>query len=307
MVADAPARRLLVLGANGQVGHELPRTLHRLGQVIALDRSGANLSDPESLRQVVREHRPHAIVNAAAYTAVDRAESEPELAMTINAVAPGVLAEEARVLGACLVHYSTDYVFDGRKDAPYDECDAPHPLSSYGRSKLAGERAVAAAGGQHLTLRTCWVVGVHGANFLKTMLRLAAERDTLRVVADQHGAPTTASLIADVTADVLQVMLAASDGDKRWGLYHLAAAGETSWHGYARHVIGRARELGIPLKAMPDSVAAIPTADYPTPAARPANSRLDTTRLRKTFAVRLPDWRHGVDHMLEQLRAAQSQ
>jgi dTDP-4-dehydrorhamnose reductase len=299
------ARRILVLGAHGQVGHELPRALCRLGQVIALDRSGADLGEPESLRAVVREHRPQAIVNAAAYTAVDRAESEPELARTINAVAPGVLAEEARALGACLVHYSTDYVFDGRKNTPYDERDVPNPLSAYGRSKLSGERAVAGACGRHLIMRTSWVVGAHGANFLKTMLRLAAERDSLRVVADQHGAPTSAALIADVTARALQCMAQALEGDSRWGLYHLAAAGETTWHGYARHVVGRARDLGVALKAAPDAVAAITTAEYPTPAARPANSRLNTAKLRTTFAVELPDWRHGVDQVLEQLGAGQ--
>lgn len=302
-MADDPGRRILVLGANGQIGHELPRVLCRLGQVIALDRAGADLGEPELLRVVVRQHRPQAIVNAAGYTAVDRAESEPQLAATINGVAPGVLAEEARALGACLVHYSSDYVFDGRKKTPYDERDVPRPLSSYGRSKLEGERAVAAVGGRHLIMRTSWVVGVHGANFLKTILRLAVERDSLRVVADQHGAPTSATLIAEVTADALQTMLQAPEGDERWGLYHLAAAGETSWHGYARHVIGRAREFGMSLKATPETVAGITSADYPTPAARPANSRLDTARLRAAFPIQLPDWRHGVDQVLEQLRA----
>lgn len=296
-----------MLGVNGQVGHELPRALCRLGEVIALDRAGADLSEPESLRGVVRAHRPQAIVNAAAYTAVDRAESEPELAARVNGVAPGVLAEEARALGACLVQYSTDYVFDGRKQSPYDEADTPNPLSSYGRSKLAGERAVAAVRGRQLILRTCWVAGVHGTNFLKTILRLAAERDSLRVVADQHGAPTSAALIAEVTARVLETMLPAPAGDPRWGLYHLAAAGVTTWHGYARHVIERARALGMPLKATPDSLVAITTADYPAVAARPANSRLDTNRLRTVFPVQLPDWRHGVEQVLEQLCAGYRQ
>src|SRR6267143_1735700 len=185
--------RMLVLGAHGQVGHELPRALRALGHVTALDRSGADLAAPESLRAVVRQLRPDVIVNAAAYTAVDRAESEPDLAHTVNAVAPGVLAQEAQAVGACLVHYSTDYVFDGRKQTAYDESDTPNPLSAYGRSKLAGERAVAEGCARHLTLRTSWVMSAHGANFLKTMLRLAAERDSLRVVADQHGAPTGAA------------------------------------------------------------------------------------------------------------------
>ncbi len=297
------ARRILVLGAHGQLGHELPLALSDLGHVIALDRSGADLAAPESLRGVVRQRRPDVIVNAAAYTAVDRAESEPDLAYTVNAVSPGVLAQEAVAVGACLVTYSTDYVFDGRKETAYEESDAPNPLSAYGRTKLAGERAVAEACPRHLILRTSWVVGVHGANFLKTILRLAAERDSLRVVADQHGAPTAAALIADVTVRALQTLLQASERDARWGLYHLAAAGETTWHGYARHVISRARELGMALKAAPDTVAAIPTAEYPTPAKRPANSRLCTARLRAAFSVELPDWTQGVDHVLEQLRA----
>ncbi len=295
----------MLLGASGQVGHELRRTLASLGQVIGLQRPGADLSAPQSLRAIVRELRPQVIVNAAAHTAVDQAEREPELARTINAVAPGVLAEEARALGACLVHYSTDYVFDGLKNTPYDESDVPNPLSVYGRSKLSGERAVAEACARHLILRTSWVVGAHGANFLKTILRLAAERDSLRVVADQHGAPTAAALIADVTARALETLVQASERDARWGLYHLVAGGETSWHGYARHVIGRARELGMALRAAPDAVAPILTADYPTPAKRPTNSRLCTARLRAAFAVELPDWRQGVDQVLEQLRAEQ--
>lgn len=306
-MAEALARRILVLGANGQVGHELPRALGRLGEVIALDRSGADLSRPESLRGVVRELRPHAIVNAAAYTAVDRAESEPELAATINAVAPGVLAEEAQAIGACLVHYSTDYVFDGRKATPYDERDAPNPRSAYGESKLAGERAVATAWGRHLILRTCWVVSAHGVNFLRTMLRLAAERESLRVVDDQHGSPTSAALIAEVTASVLETMLSVPEGDPRWGLYHLAASGDTTWHGCARYLIGRAHALGFPLRATPDRVTAIRTADYPTAAVRPANSRLDTARLRATFPIQLPDWRLGVDQVLDQLKAGTPQ
>jgi len=303
MTHEAPARCILVFGAHGQVGHELPRALRGLGRVFALDRSGADLAAPESLRAVLRQYRPEVIVNAAAYTSVDRAETEPDLAFTVNGVAPGVLAQEAEAVGASFVHYSTDYVFDGRKEAPYDESDLPNPLSAYGRSKLAGERAVAEACTRHLIFRTSWVMGSHGANFVKTILRLAAERDNLLVVADQHGAPTAARLIADVTASVLQSLLRAPEARSAWGLYHLAAAGETSWHGYARHLIGRARELGMPLRASPDSVTAISTADYPTPAKRPANSRLCTARLRNAFAVELPDWRHGVDQVLCQLRA----
>lgn len=292
---------MLLLGANGQIGHELSRALARLGEVIALDRLAADLSQPELLRGIVRAHHPHVIVNAAAYTAVDLAESEPELTQLVNGVAPGVLAEEALAVGGCLVHYSTDYVFDGRKEMPYDENDRPNPLSVYGRSKLAGERAVAQVGGRFLILRTSWVVGVHGGNFLKTMLHLAAERDALRVVVDQHGAPTSARLIAYVTAGALQALLQNQDAEARWGLYHLAAAGETTWHGYAQHVIRRAHELGLPLKATPQSVAAITTADFPVIARRPANSRLDTSRLRTAFGLSLPHWRDGVNQVLGQL------
>ena len=303
MAPERPDRRLLLLGRTGQVGHELETVLAPLGQVIALDRTDADLSDPESLRAVVRAHRPHAILNAAAYTAVDRAESELDLAMLINGVSPRVLAEEARDLNAFLVHYSTDYVFDGRKMDPYHEQDAPNPLSSYGRSKLAGERAVVAAGGKHLILRTCWVVGAHGINFLKTILCLAADRGTIRVVADQQGAPTSAALIAEVTTTLLTSMMQAPLEDHRWGLYHVAASGTTSWHGYARYLIGRAHEIGMPLRATPEGITAITSADYPTPAERPGNSRLETTRLRTTFPVQLPDWRQGVDQVLEQLKA----
>lgn len=306
MAAESPRPRFLLLGAGGQVGHELNRTLAPLGRVIAPDRTEADLGAPESLRIVVRRYRPHAIINAAAYTAVDRAESEPRLAQTINGVAPGVLAEEAQALGACLVHYSTDYVFDGRQEAPYTEDDAPNPLSVYGHSKLAGEGAVAGACARALVLRTSWVVGQHGTNFLKTILQLAAERDSLRVVADQHGAPTSAPLIAEVTAHILLRMMPVPPGDGRWGLYHLVASGVTSWHGYARYAVGRAHELGMPLRATPASVTPITTTEYPTPATRPASSRLDTARIRAAFSVHLHDWRYGVDQVLAQLRHGQA-
>lgn len=295
------APRILLLGRGGQVGHELIAALSPLGEVVAVDRNAADLGDPESVRALVRRYRPRAVVNAAAYTAVDQAEREPELAARVNGMAPGILAEESEALGACLIHYSTDYVFDGSKPGPYNEDDPPRPLSSYGRSKLAGETAIAAAARRYLILRTCWVAGAHGANFLKTMLRLAGERDSLRVVNDQWGAPTTARLIAEVTARILEIMLGVPAGDPRWGVYHLAATGETSWHGYACYVIERARALGARLKATPDSILPIPTAAYPTPALRPANSRLDTTRLRNVFQVQLPGWQHGVDQVLEQL------
>jgi dTDP-4-dehydrorhamnose reductase len=284
------------------VGRELPRALAALGPVVALDRKGADLAHPERLLAVIDAHRPSAIVNAAAFTAVDRAESEAELAMTVNGGAPGVLARAAAERGIPLVHYSTDYVFDGTKAGWYVETDPTGPVSSYGRSKLEGEREIAAAGGRYLILRTCWVFAAEGANFLRTMLRVGREREMLRVVSDQVGAPTPAALIAKVTAQLLGAMRGAAGTDPRWGLYHVAAAGETSWHGYARYIIERGQTLGLALKATPERVAAITTAEYPTPARRPANSRLDTTRLRSTFPVTLPDWRVGVDQVLEQLR-----
>jgi dTDP-4-dehydrorhamnose reductase len=231
---------------------------------------------------------------------VDKAESESKLAFTVNAAAPGVLAEEAEVLGACLVHYSTDYVFDGRKPSPYVETDAPNPLSVYGHSKLEGERAVQACK-KHLTFRTSWVIGAHGSNFVRTMLQLAGERDALRVVADQFGAPTSVALLADVTATILSQMAERSPDDARWGLYHLVAGGETSWHGLARHIIARASAMGLSLKTKPEAITPIATADYPLPAMRPANSRLDTSKLRSTFSLALPDWTVGVEDVLDSL------
>lgn len=300
-MADEMSRgTVLLFGANGQVGNELRRTLRALGTVVALDIPEVDFSRPESLRDVMRAHRPRIIVNAAAYTAVDKAESESELAFTINAGAPGVLAEEAEALDACLVHYSTDYVFDGRKQLPYVEVDAPNPLSVYGRSKLEGERAVEACK-KYLIFRTSWVIGTHGHNFVKTMLRLAGERDTLRVVADQIGAPTSAALLAAVTAKTLSQTAERLPGDSRWGLYHLAAAGETSWHDLARHVIARAGAMGLQLKTKPEAVAPISSAEYPTPATRPANSRLDTFKLRSAFGLTLSDWTVGVNDVVDRL------
>jgi dTDP-4-dehydrorhamnose reductase len=255
------AETVLLFGANGQLAFELRDTLASLGDVIALGRDQADFSQPESLRSIVRRHRPKIIVNAAAYTAVDKAESDVDAAHAVNALAPGVLAEEAQALGAVMVHYSTDYVFDGRKAAPYTEADTPNPQSVYGSSKLAGELAVANGCQRHLIFRTSWVVGQHGGNFLKTMLRLAVERDNLRVVADQVGAPTSAALIANITAEVLDAMRGAAPNDARWGLYHLAAGGETSWHGYARHVIAQAWAGGCALKTRPENIAPITTSE----------------------------------------------
>lgn len=293
---------LLLTGCNGQVGFELRRSLAPLGQVVALGRADCDLSRPELLRQVVQAVRPDVVINAAAYTAVDQAETEPDLAHAINGVAPGILAEAARAAGSLLVHYSSDYVFDGAKTDAYLETDAPNPQSVYGRTKLAGEQAIAASGAIALVLRTSWVAGAHGSNFAKTMLRLGQERTHLRVIADQFGAPTSASLIADVTAQIVARHWLHGDRDVfNPGLYHLAAAGETTWYGYAKEVLHYAAGHGVNLKAVPASIEAIQAAAYPLLASRPASSRLDTGKLRETFSVHLPDWREGIQHLLAQI------
>ena len=289
--------KILLLGPNGQVGWELRRALAPLGRVIALGREHdglcGDLTHPGELAGSVRMLRPDIIVNAAAHTAVDKAESEPALAELLNARAPATLAQLAAELGATLVHYSTDYVFDGSGELPRDEGAATGPLSVYGRSKLAGEQAIQASGCRHLIFRTSWVYAARGGNFAKTMLRLAGEREQLRVIADQIGAPTGAELIADVTAHALRAL---AQRPELAGLYHLAAEGQTSWHGYAEHVIAWARRHGQDLKVQ--TVEAIPTSAYPTPAQRPLNSRLDTTRLREAFGLHLPPWQSGVERML---------
>ena len=290
---------ILLFGSNGQVGWELQRSLAPLGEVIALERCEANLAEPESLRALIRKISPQAIVNAAAYTAVDKAESEPELARCINVTAPAVIAEEAAAIDAWFVHYSTDYVFDGhKKDSGYTETDAANPLSVYGQTKLEGELAVQAAYTNTLIFRTSWVYAARGNNFAKTMLRLAKERDQLAVVADQWGSPTSAELIADVTAHCLhQAMVKPS----LKGLYHLTAGGETNWHDYACYVLEQAMTLGHRLKIKPSGVAALATADYPLPARRPANSRLDTTQLQTAFGLYLPDWKVHLNRMLKEI------
>lgn len=292
--------RILLLGSNGQVGHELTRTLPSLGQVVPLDYPDIDFANLKSIGSVVREIAPHIIVNAAAYTAVDKAESEPLLAQAINADAPAILAEEASKLGATLVHYSTDYVFDGAKATAYVETDRPNPLSVYGKTKLAGEVAVTKCP-RHLTFRTSWVISAHGKNFVKTMLRLASERDNLRVVADQWGAPTSAALLAEMTTAALSSTRDVSELDHCWGLYHLVAAGETTWNGLAKRVVLKAMELGKVGKVVPENVMPITTAEYPTPAARPMNSRLSTAKLTSTFGFALPDWTVGVDAAVRQL------
>ncbi|WP_407276349.1 dTDP-4-dehydrorhamnose reductase [Halothiobacillus sp. DCM-1] len=294
--------RILLLGADGQVGWELRRALLPLGDLLPCTRAQADLSDPDALRMLLEREQPDVLVNAAAYTAVDKAESEPEAAQRINAQAPSVLAEYAAAHGAWLVHYSTDYVFDGSKSTPYAETDAPNPLSAYGRSKLAGERAIATSGCRHLILRTSWVYAARGANFAKTMLRLAAEREQLRVIADQFGAPTSAELIADVTALLLhRLRTDAALAATASGVYHLTAQGSTSWHGYAQFVLERAQARGMPLRCAPEHVQAITTADYPLPAPRPANSRLDCTKLQTTFDLHLPPWPTQVQRLIDEL------
>lgn len=287
--------RILLTGANGQLGHELQRWLAPLGSLVACTRADCDLERPDQLREVIRRVAPAIIVNPAAYTAVDRAESEPARAAAVNRDAVVVLAEEAKRIGATIIHYSTDYVFDGSKVGWYGEDDAPAPLGVYGRTKWEGEAALRASGVPHLILRTSWVVGTHGANFARTMLRLATTNETLRVVADQIGAPTSTPLISEVTAALVR-RLAAEGADRfPFGTYHLAAAGETSWHDYARFVFA---EAGLD----PARVHPITTAEYPTPARRPANSRLDTTRLRSTFGVALPAWSEGVREVVRDLR-----
>ncbi len=293
---------LLVTGSNGQVGFELRRSLAPLGRVITLDRAGCDLALPDEIRRVVRELRPEVIVNPAAYTAVDWAETEINSVYAINGIAVGVLAEEAEAPGSLLVHYSTDYVFDGRKDSRYEEADTVDPLSVYGKSKLAGELAIAATRATALILRICWVAGTHGGNFVKTMLKLGRERDSLRVISDHYGAPTTAALIADATAQIVSRHWLSGDRSQfAAGIYHLATAGETTWHAYATEVLRYTAAHGAELKVDPARIEPIPTAAYPPPAPRPTNSLMDTTRLQKTFGIHLPDRRQGVHHLLDQI------
>lgn len=291
---------ILLLGKDGQVGWELQRALAPLGRIIAPTFEQCDLSNAEQLRETVRLVRPALIVNAAAYTAVDKAESEPEIASAVNGVAPGILAEEAKQLGAWLVHYSTDYVFDGSKQQPYAEQDTPAPLNVYGDTKLEGEQAILASGCKHLILRTSWVFAARGGNFAKTILRLARERESLKIVGDQFGAPTSAELLADVTALCVHDLMRPG-GETPQGLYHLVAGGRTSWHGYACFILDHAARLGYELKCNAGAVESIPTEGYPVPAKRPANSVLDTTKIRRTFNIELPDWTWHVQRMLEEL------
>lgn len=292
MSAHEGKRTILVTGVNGQVGYELARTLQGLGRVVAVDRSTLDLSNLDQIRAVVRDVKPALIVNPAAYTAVDKAEQEPELAMRINGEAPGVLAEEAKKLGAALIHYSTDYVFDGEKQDAYVESDPTNPQNAYGRTKLAGERAIAATGVDHLVLRTSWVYGTRGKNFLLTMLRLGADRPELKVVADQFGAPTWCNTIATLTAHIAAQSFAAPDANSWWqersGVYHLCCADSTSWHGFASAIFELADLPNRP------STLPIPAAEYPTPAKRPSNSRMSNAKLAQVFGLAAPHWREAL-------------
>ncbi len=296
--------KILLLGKNGQVGWELQRSLAPLGELIALDRHSTplcgDLSKPEALAQTVRDVRPDVIVNAAAHTAVDKAESEPDVARTLNADAPAALARAAAEVGAWLVHYSTDYVFNGEGQTPWQESDATGPLGVYGQTKLEGEQAIAASGCKHLIFRTSWVYAARGGNFARTMLRLAQERERLTVIDDQRGAPTGADLIADVSAHAIRQALGTQDASLS-GLYHLVAAGETSWHGYAAHAIERARQLKPDAAWKVTEIAPVPTSAFPTPARRPLNSRLNTQRLQQAFGLTLPAWQQGVDRLLAEM------
>jgi dTDP-4-dehydrorhamnose reductase len=295
--------RILLLGKNGQVGQALERALAPLagpGELLALDRTnGGDLAQLDALAATVRQLRPQVIVNAAAYTAVDKAESEPDQACLINALAPEVLAKEAQALGAWLVHYSTDYVFDGSGSRPWLETDATAPLNVYGQTKLEGERLIQAHCPRHLIFRTSWVYAAHGSNFAKTMLKLAQERDRLTVIDDQWGAPAGAELLATVTAATIE-KAGLPGKDALAGLYHLAACGETTWHAYASHVISQAKVLRPDLPWAVQEIAPVPSSAFVTAALRPHNSRLNTAKLQAAFGINLPDWRQGVDEMLAQ-------
>jgi len=292
------APEILLLGANGQVGWELRRSLAPIGRVTALSRAELDLSDLDGVMRAVRAANPAIIINAAAYTAVDKAEAEQATAHRLNAELPAILASEAKRVGSLLVDYSTDYVFDGTLERPYVEEDTPNPLSIYGRSKLEGLRAIQQTGCRHLVFRVSWVYGAHGANFVKTILRLARERSELRVVADQVGAPTPADLIADVTA---QCLAALSRGYGEEGLYHLAPTGKTSWHGFSQTIVAEARKLGESLALDEGVIHPISTEDYPLPAVRPPNSVLDTTKLKATFGLHLPEWNASLPRIVQEI------
>lgn len=294
--------KILLFGINGQVGWELQRSLASLGELVVLDFDSqdhcGDFTNLEGLAKTIQDVEPDIIVNAAAYTAVDRAECEPELAHTINALAPSVLAKEAKRTDAWLIHYSTDYVFDGNGDAPWLETDSTSPLSVYGKTKLEGEAAIVASGCKHLIFRTNWVYAARGDNFAKTMLKLAQERDALKVINDQVGSPTGADLLADITAHAIRT---ARQRPEVSGLYHLVASGQTSWHEYANFVIDFARHAGVEVKVSPEAIQPVPTSAFPTAAKRPMNSRLNTTKLQNIFNLKLPHWQSGVTRLLTEI------
>lgn len=293
--------KILLTGKNGQLGFELQRALAPLGEMVAVDQAECDLADGQAIRRLLNDIRPEVVVNPAAYTAVDQAESEPEKAFAINAEAPRMIGEAAATLGALVLHFSTDYVFDGTKQGAYGETDPANPQNVYGQSKHAGEVALKQSNPRHLILRTSWVVGAHGSNFAKTILRLAAERESLNVVADQWGAPTSAALLADVTAHLLRQWQQGNREAFPYGIYHVVNSGETSWHEYARFVVATASRMGQQLKLQPVAIRAISSAEYPVTAKRPANSRLDTTRFRQTFGLSLPSWQSAIEHLLQQV------
>jgi dTDP-4-dehydrorhamnose reductase len=294
--------KILLFGKGGQVGWELQRSLAPLGEIIALDHDSVELcgdfTNLKGIAETINTVKPDVIVNAAAHTAVDKAESEPDLVRTLNALAPGVLGQEAKHANALLIHYSTDYVFDGSGDAPWRESDQPAPLNAYGATKLEGEQLILQSGCRHIIFRTSWVYGALGGNFAKTMLKLAQERDSLKVINDQIGAPTGADLLADVTAHAIQK---ARQNPEVCGLYHLVAAGETSWHGYASYVLDFAQRAGVKLNVTADGIVPVPTSAFQTPAKRPHNSRMNTEKLRSTFGLCLPEWNTGVERMLVEI------
>ncbi len=301
--------KILLTGKNGQVGFELARylaTTHH--ELVSVGSADCNLSKPAAIRDLIQTVRPDVVINPAAYTAVDRAESEPDLAKAINADAPEVMANELEKAGGLIIHFSTDYIFDGQKATPYSELDVPHPQSVYGQTKLLGEKAITASGVDHVILRTSWVFGTHGHNFLKTMLRLAAERDELRVVNDQFGAPTSARLLAQTVTQMLGRLGPERAGNKEapdqaalTGLYHCSGSGRTSWYDYAKFAIELASRNGVKLKLQANNLIPIPSSQYPTPAARPANSVLDNTKLEQTFGIKRPDWQAEVGQVIQAL------
>lgn len=292
--------KILVTGKNGQVGFELMRSLAPLGTVVGVDIDECDLQDVSSIEMLLNKVRPDLIVNPAAYTAVDKAETEQALAHAINARAPEVMAKYTASHDIPIIHYSTDYVFDGQKEGSYTESDNTNPQSVYGKTKALGEMAIRNHAPKHIILRTSWVFGSHGGNFLKTILKLAQERDQLSIISDQVGSPTSAALLAEVTAEIVKQLFASEATDK-YGTYHLVAEGDTSWHGYARLVVARANAMGMETKISADAIEAIKTSDYPLPAPRPANSRLDTTKVSQVFSVSLPNWQEGVEKVIHGL------